>query len=299
MKRCVQCGFRFTTDGWQCSSCGTEPQLLEGFPSFAVALAHQSEGFDPRHFEELARLEARNFWFRARNRLIVWALGRYFRGARSFLEIGCGTGYVLSGIARAFPKLRVAGSEIYSKGLGFAARRVRRAELFQADARHIPFESEFDVIGAFDVVEHIKEDEAVLAELYRAVAPGGGIILSVPQHAFLWSQQDVHACHVRRYDPGQLERKVRAAGFIVERSTSFVTLLMPLLMLSRMGKQEPSESFDALEELRIGPFLNTALEAVMALERLIIRAGLSLPFGGSRLIVARKGRINPYPPRFD
>ena len=64
------------------------------------------------------------------------------------------------------------------------------------DARRIPFEDEFDVIGAFDVLEHIKEDEQVLVQMHRAVKSGGGIMLTVPQHMFLWSEQDVQAHHV-------------------------------------------------------------------------------------------------------
>jgi SAM-dependent methyltransferase len=59
------------------------------------------------------------------------------------------------------------------------------AVLFQMDARKIPFESEFDVIGAFDVLEHIEEDEKALAQIFHAVLPGGGLILTVPQHRFL------------------------------------------------------------------------------------------------------------------
>jgi len=125
-------------------------------------------GFRPEYFADLAVLEAHNFWFRARNRLVIWALRKYFAGARSLLEIGCGTGFVLSGIAAEFPALKLSGSEIHSSGLRFAAQRVPNSSFFQMDARHIPFSEEFDVIGAFDVLEHVEEDEDVLAGMYRA-----------------------------------------------------------------------------------------------------------------------------------
>src|SRR5262245_59889697 len=172
---------------------------MEGYPAFAPELARAAAGFDPAHFSELAELESRNFWFRARNRLIAWALARHCPGAKRFLEVGCGTGYVLSGLAAALPGLDVTGSEVAAEGLGFAARRVPRAKLIQMYARRIPFRDEFDVVGAFDVIEHIEEDRSVLRAMRETLVPGGSLLLTVPQHPFLWSQYDERAHHVRRY----------------------------------------------------------------------------------------------------
>ena len=288
MKICLSCGARFEVPGWQCPACSASPRLLEGFPAFAPNLAEANDGFEATHFDELAPLEATNFWFRSRNQLIVWALNKYFPGVGSFLEIGCGTGYVLSGIEYAFPRLRLSGSEIFSNGLNYTKNRVSRSDLFQMDARAIPFEEEFDVIGAFDVLEHIAEDELVLSEMYRAVRPGGGILLTVPQHAFLWSQADEYACHVRRYSAGDLRHKVQQAGFSLERVTSFVSLLLPLMLLSRLRQRAPDKAYDPLAELKIGGFTNWILGKILGLERTFIRMGLSFPAGGSLLLVARK-----------
>jgi len=288
MKVCAACGSVFSGEDWMCPHCKCTVQTVGGHLAFAPNLAAQSEGFHPRYFQELATLEARNFWFRARNRLIVWVLQRYFPNARTLLEIGCGTGFVLAGIAKATTSIRLSGSEIFSEGLVFAANRAAGAELFQMDARCIPFENEFDVIGAFDVLEHIEEDEVVLSQMYRAATSGGGIILTVPQHEFLWSQQDVHACHVRRYEARDLVRKVEGAGFTVERTTSFVSLLLPLMYLSRRRKREGGRNVDPMDELRIGAFANMLLEAVLDLERAFIRLGGRFPAGGSLLLIARK-----------
>ena len=261
---------------------------MDGYLSFAPEQARSSEGFRSHHFAELASAEAANFWFRSRNRLLIWALQHFFPGGRKFLEIGCGTGFVLAGLAEANPNLEMSGSEIYSTGLDYAASRVKRAALFQMDARDIPFDGEFDVIGAFDVLEHIEEDERVLEQVFRAVAPGGGIMLTVPQHRFLWSQQDEYACHVRRYEAKELSSKVEKAGFQMVWATSFVALLLPLMAMSRLSKRKPVENFDAAQELRISGGLNWALERVLDLERMIIRKGISFPWGGSRLLIARK-----------
>lgn len=286
MRVCPGCRAALTGAGWECSACGYRAPTRAGFVALAPELAAGGEGFDPAMFSELAALEARNFWFRARNRLIVWALQRYFPGFASFVEVGCGTGYVLQGVAAAFPAATLLGTEVHTEGLHYAARRVPRAAFLQIDARHMPFESEFDVIGAFDVIEHIEEDEAVLAEMYRAARPGGGVLLTVPQHPFLWSEYDARAHHVRRYVAGDLRQKLARAGFEIVRMTSFVSLLLPLMMLSR--RRVPAADYDPLGELRIGTAANALLERALDVERYLIRAGLSLPVGGSLLVAARR-----------
>jgi SAM-dependent methyltransferase len=297
---CLRCGALFgsaapatskagpVTGDWRCPGCGYEPPQVAGFPAFAPELAQGAQGYDPAHFAELARLEAGNFWFRARNRLIEWALRRYFPGAQRFFEVGCGTGYVLAGIAEALPALAVTGSEAAAEGLAFAARRVPRATLLQTDARHVPFRHEFDVAGAFDVIEHIEDDDSVLRALGEAVRPGGGLLITVPQHRFLWSEFDARAGHVRRYRAAELSAKVIRSGFEIVRMTSFVTLLLPLMFVSRLAQRAPAPGYDPLAELRIARPLNWALERALDLERLLIRSGMSLPAGGSLLLVARR-----------
>jgi len=245
-------------------------------------------GFPPEAFKELAALEAANFWFRARNRLIMWTFKKYLPHLQRYLEIGCGTGYVLSGVAQAFPDAKLTGSEIFSVGLPFAATRVPQVELLQMDARHIPYAQEFDAIGGFDVLEHIEEDEQVLQSMWRALRPGGAIAITVPQHRWLWSAADTHACHVRRYQTSELRTKVQRAGFTVAFETSFVSLLLPAMLASRLTKQKTQSEQDVLSELRLPPWLNKTFEAVMGLERQLIQWGVRLPIGGSRLLIATK-----------
>jgi trans-aconitate methyltransferase len=206
---------------------------------------------------------------------------------RSGLEIGCGTGFVLEAFAERFSQARLSGSEIFREGLSFAAERVPSAELFQMDARKVPFQGEFDVIGAFDVIEHIEEDDAVLREMYGAVKPGGGIILTVPQHQWLWSDTDVYAHHKRRYSRRELKSKVESAGFRVEHMTSFVSILLPVLMISRY-RIKRAQSFRTEMETNIHPVVNRVLMAALTVERSLLKRGLSLPAGGSLLLVAKK-----------
>ena len=289
MKVCLKCQEKFGHESWQCPACGFEPPMVAGFPAFAAALAAGNDGYDDRYFADLYALEARNYWFRARNALVTWAMRKYFQAARLYFEIGCGTGFVLAGIARAMPQLVMHASEVSSTGLPFAAQRVPQAALFQMDARAIPFVAHFDVIGMFDVLEHIDEDVMVLAQAHRALREGGGLIITVPQHPFLWSVYDEHAHHVRRYVARELRAKVLQAGFRVIMMTSFVSLLLPLMMVSRRFQRTPAgEAYDVLAELRVGRFANFLLESVLAIERGLIRLGIRLPAGGSLLLVAQR-----------
>jgi SAM-dependent methyltransferase len=220
--------------------------------------------------------------------LIIWALGKYCPGFRSFLEIGCGTGYVLSGIAKACPEAELQGSEIFAAGLAFAASREPTVKFMQMDARNIPFVDEFDAVGAFDVLEHIEEDEQVLMQMREALKMRGILLLTVPQHAWLWSPVDEYACHVRRYSARELHAKVEGAGFEILRSTSFVSTLLPAMWASRFTISHSAKDINASAEARLSPRINRLFEILLGAEFELIRNGVNLPLGGSRLIVARK-----------
>jgi len=297
VKVCAACGSARTDDAWRCADCGDRPEVIDGVTAFAPALALSGAGFREDYFPALAAIEAGSFWFRARSALIIWAMQRYAQDPRSFLEIGCGTGFVLSGVRAAFPSVELSASEVFTAGLAFAAARVPSARFYQMDARSIPFRDEFDVIGAFDVLEHIEEDEAVIAAVARALRPGGSFLITVPQHPALWSAQDEHAFHARRYVAGDLRRKLETAGFEVDRMTSFVTLLLPMMFVSRrrMRREQAGSEFDAIDAVRLPRAVNAVLEAVMAVERALIRLGVSFPVGGSLLVLARKRHTEEAP----
>ena len=105
--------------------------------------------------------------------------------------------------------MTVTGADIFTKGLIFAEERLQgRAHFLQLNALDLPFRKEFDVIGAFDVIEHIDDDVAALKEIHKALKPGGGILMTVPRHMFLWSAVDTTAHHKCRYSGAELRRNV-------------------------------------------------------------------------------------------
>ncbi len=292
MKVCISCKYTFTCSTWKCPNCQFEPKRINGIINFETEKLSNRESFNPEYFEELFKLEPNNFWFRTRNNLITLTLKKYFSKAKNFLEIGCGTGFVLTGIRGKFPDMVLSGSEIFIEGLVFAEKRLPGVSLYQMDARRIPFESEFDVIGAFDVLEHIENDYTVLAQMHRATNPGGGIIITVPQHPFLWSVFDEYSNHKRRYYRNELIDKVESAGFKVLYISSFITLLFPLMLLSRLKfkfrNKKRIPKYTSYDFINIFHPLNILFEKVCDIESIILRCGISYPFGGSLICVAAK-----------
>lgn len=289
MKSCPSCKQSFADNSWKCPACGHEPAERGGFVSFAPELAAQNDGFDPELFKRYAQVEAGNFWFTARNALLKKRMRRHFPQAANILEIGCGTGFVLANIRATYPAARLSGSDIFIEGLGFAKQRVPSATLFQMDATAIPFREEFDLIGAFDVLEHIEDDAAALAQIHAACKTGGGVIFTVPQHPSLWSRMDEYAHHKRRYTRAELLEKMQKAGFRVRYATSFVSLLLPAMWLSRLLQRNAPPAEDGMDPgLRIHPLVNAMFGAVMAVERGLLALGFTFPAGGSLLVVATK-----------
>jgi ubiquinone/menaquinone biosynthesis C-methylase UbiE len=256
-------------------------------------IAHADVGYDPSHFAVLAALEEDSFWFQTRNALIIWALRRFFGSATRILEVGVGTGFVLRAVRQAFPTAELWGSDLHVEGLRYAGARLKAdAALVQVDARSMPFREHFDVVCAFDVIEHISDDVRVLDEMHRVLRGRGGIVLTVPQHAFLWSPADAAAGHARRYGVRELAAKARHAGFDVVYQTSFISLLLPVMYLSRLRSRR-SGRYELAGELKVHPALNRLFRLVSAVEGGAIRCGIRFPAGGSQLLIAmRRQKVN-------
>jgi SAM-dependent methyltransferase len=291
MKLCGSCGRGFVSPGWTCPWCGTGPQNRRGFLSFPTEEPNEGESYLPEYFPQLFELEKGSFWFRHRTRIILHAMSRYFPSEGNTLEIGCGTGFILSEIRKRHPHMMLSGSDLFAEGLQYASSRVPDAAFYQMDACRMPFDSEFDLILALDILEHIEDDTKALGEIYRSIRPGGGLIVTVPQHRWLWSIQDEKAFHQRRYARSELVGRMQDQGFQIVRVTSFVSLLLPLMVLSRVTGRlaaSRSEEYDPLRELKISPGLNAVMQAVCFLESMLLKSGVGLPAGGSLLCVGIK-----------
>ncbi len=268
-------------------------EIIDGIKCYAPETAFSSTEFPAEDFKLLFDLEEKNFWFRSRNRLLIHLFKKYLNpeSPKSILEIGCGTGYVLKALSQ-IESYRLTGAEIYIEGLKYARKRVPNIDFVQMDFRKTPYENEFDAIGAFDVLEHVEEDTQVINNVYKALKDNGLFFISVPQHKWLWSVQDEAACHKRRYSRREIKAKLESANFSIEFISSFVFALLPLMLLSRLYKKRKFDHKTNLglyhNELKPPVIINAILERFMYIDEFLIKKGISLFFGGSLLVVARK-----------
>lgn len=250
-------------------------------------------GYDPRWFDVLSEAEDEHFWFRVRNQIIASVARRLFDElgpTPRLLEVGCGNGNVLRALTEIWPRSRAVGLDLFDEGLQHARRRCH-CETLQGDVRYVNFpKGSFDLIGIFDVLEHLPDDENVLGILHSLLAPGGALLLTVPACPSLWSYFDEVAGHCRRYVGTELDRKLRRAGFQITYSTYFMTTVFPLLWVKRRrrGRGVSSASARAAAEMKLPPSANHALWSVLQWERWWISRRMRLPIGTSLLALARK-----------
>jgi SAM-dependent methyltransferase len=100
--------------------------------------------------------------------------------------------------------------------------QARGANAVQGHVTALPFpDATFDVVCAMDIIEHVVDDDGVLAELARVAKPGAAVLLSAPLHPASWTAFDDFVGHYRRYEPEQLLAKLRAQAFILEHSAVY------------------------------------------------------------------------------
>ena len=234
-------------------------------------------------YQQMAELDDRHWWYRARRRIIADLIRREARLPEDaqILELGCGTGHNLAMLA-GFG--HVEGLELDDEARALSEKRLGRKvmssplpELAEVPNRHD------DLIGAFDVIEHIDEDEGALASIATKLKRGGTFVMTVPAHQWMWSAHDVVNHHKRRYSRRGLKRLIGASPLQLERVGYFNSLLFPIAVAERAASKLRGKS-DADVKLPPAP-LNLALEKVFAAERYLV-GRLPLPPGLSLFAVA-------------
>ena len=221
-----------------------------------------------------AAVEERHWWYRERRSIIARQVRRLGTPGRA-VEIGAAGG----GNSLVLRRLgwQVLATEYLPEGVAIA--RDRGLDAVRADARSLPVASgSMDLALAFDVLEHIEEDDLAAAELHRVLRPGGTLLVAVPCDMALWSAHDVASGHVRRYTRAGLADLVAGAGFAVEALWSWNVLLRPAVALARRRASGCSVT-------KVNPLANALFGGVVAAERLLPLGGLP---GVSLMLRARR-----------
>lgn len=251
---------------------------------------------EKKYYEEYYTLERTNWWFKVRNQILMERVAKFADGKTDLkiLNIGAGTGRT-SELLQRFGEVTSLEYDEYCIAftrdkLPFPVQRGSILDLQFAD-------NTFDLVCAFDVIEHVEDDGLAVREMKRVCRPGGQVIVSVPAFLFLWSHHDVVNHHYRRYTMSGLRRLFaenhvpnKASGKILH-STYFNTLLFPPIAAFRlMARWLPARLIrrgtgaDNHVVPQDSP-INRMLERIFDVERPLLRRGVRFPFGVSAMLV--------------
>ncbi|MGB7447854.1 MAG: class I SAM-dependent methyltransferase [Ornithinimicrobium sp.] len=217
------------------------------------------------------------WWYRARSDLLQAALGGHAGRPTRLLDVGSADGPSVSWLRGP---MHVA-VDVDRRGL-------RPSDGVCASALALPFaDNSFDLVSAFDVIEHCEPDSAVLAEFYRVLQPGGRLLLSVPAYSWAWTDHDVSAGHHRRYTRGRLVRAVTDAGYSVRRVSHGFAGVFPFFAAERASRKVRRSAGTDQTLPQVSPGLERIFLGLSRIEAGLL-ARRDLPFGSSVFLAADK-----------
>jgi SAM-dependent methyltransferase len=239
---------------------------------------------DASLYEEHARFERDHWWFVGRRAIVEHVLRERLPAAadRRILDAGCGTGGML-------PMLAGLGHVEALESEPVAVAHCKEAFGFEVTLGRIPddvpTDRSFDLVTAFDVIEHIDDDRAAVEALRRALRPGGVLAVTVPALPWLWSAHDEVNDHKRRYTRATLLDLLARCDLRVTHTSYFNTALLPVVAGARLTQRVRPRATPRSDITMPSPRVNAALTSVFAAERRLV-ASRGLPLGASLLALA-------------
>jgi SAM-dependent methyltransferase len=247
---------------------------------------------EPGEYLRMHAAEEQHWWYIGLHDLVIRWLQRERTDQQrplNILDAGCGTGRLCQLMQ---PFGNVTGCDLHPLAVAATAAR-GIAQVFQGDLMTASLGvAAFDVITCMDVLYHraVTDDAAALQNLYRALRPGGLLLLDVAAFEFLRGAHDVvvHTC--RRYRRPALTQLLQATGLRLEFSSYRLSCgLLPMLLLRLRSRHAPTQGGDDSDIAHACPaVLNRGLTAMLRLENSLLLAGWRMPFGTSLFAAARK-----------
>jgi SAM-dependent methyltransferase len=275
---------------WLDEWCAEVPGLARQADGLWTGRTEAEISYPESGHDTLAEIEARSFWFTHRNAVIASIAAR-FPPQGPIFDIGGGNGFVSLGLAQA----GLASIVVEPGAVGASNARARGLAVIQTAFQDLSVPAgSLPAAGLFDVLEHIEDDRGTLERLHDALEPDGKLYLTVPAHRWLWSQQDTHSGHFRRYSLPGLRALLEDTGFAVEFDSYFFSVLVPAVfafrtlpsLFGRGAKTDPADqqSDHALPSGLSGRIVGALLER----ERRLISSGASRRTPGTSCLVAAR-----------
>ena len=229
--------------------------------------------------------EENHWWFRGRRAIIDMLFKTYkiTKDHTHILDFGCNTGFFVGKLQeRGFD---ITGVDMSSDAIAFGTKRGVKGLV--VGKTPVPFpDNSFDVFLALDVIEHIKDDDEAMKDLFRVLKPAGQAFIMVPAFMFMWGLQDEVAHHFRRYSKKELIDLALRNGFKIERISYFnFFMFFPILFVRLIQKLVPpkrSSDFDINNRV-----VNYILTKLFVFESFLLRY-INFPFGVSLLVVLKR-----------
>lgn len=252
------------------------------------------------YYKEYYELERNHWWFVAREKILTQYIKKCVSEKQltpnlKILNIGCGPG-------RSSEYLSQFGTVVSVEYDTFCcefAREKTGLEIINGSITELPFNGEkFDLVCAFDVIEHVEDDMKAVAEMKRVAKKDGMLLVTVPAFMSLWSHHDEVNQHFRRYKLKQLHQLFTTTGNGKAIYTSYFNFFLfpPVYAFRRLSrllkfKNKRKGSGSDFETWNPG-FINTVLFKIMFSESKLINRAIKLPFGVSILYSWQKKSAN-------
>ncbi|MCP1385012.1 class I SAM-dependent methyltransferase [Runella salmonicolor] len=244
------------------------------------------------YYKQYYHIEREHWWFVVRNQIIINHLKQALPAQRplKILNVGVATGHS-SELLGVFGGVKSVEYDL--ECYAFTKANVP-IDLIQGSILELPFDDEtYDLVCAFDVIEHVEEHQLAVDEMKRVCKPNGLVCVTVPAFMFLWNQHDDVNHHVRRYTMAELGELFKKSGKIVFSSyfnfwlffpIAFFRLLSKLLPLHQQKIEDAGSDFTVMN----GPVFQKIFGRIFKTEDWLIQKKIKLFVGVSALLTWQK-----------
>jgi SAM-dependent methyltransferase len=246
------------------------------------------------YYKRYYKFEREHWWFTARAEILMSQIRRTFAGRTDLkiLNIGAATGYS----SQLLQQFGTVTSVEFDEECYEFTRDVVKIPIQQGSILELDFaENTFDLVCAFDVIEHVEDDRLAVSEMRRVAKSGGILFVSVPAFMFLWSEHDVINHHLRRYTSKILKRLFAEHDAPIFHSYFNFWLFFPIAIIRLFSRlftkkhlAKPEDAQSDFDNFQNGSLVNGVLKNVFLSENQFLKRQIALPVGVSILSIWRK-----------